>query len=324
MNFGRTEHIIPYDVRPGLESFRAEVLRGLQKPQKELSPKYFYDERGSQLFERICALDEYYITRTETAIMEANIEKIVELMGSHVLLIEYGCGDCAKVNVLLDHMRDPVAYIPIDISREQLVHVTGKLTSMYPGLEILPVCADYTAVFELPVPSRVCDRRVVYFPGSTFGNFDPVSAERFLEHIAGVCKPGGALIIGVDIKKDIGVLNSAYNDKQGMTAAFNLNLLQRINSELNSDFKLDCFEHYAFYNPRKGRVEMHIVSQKEQAVHLDGVTISFYKGESIWTESSYKFNLDEFERMAAAVGFRVEWVWLDDRNWFSVQYLVAT
>jgi len=310
------------DFKPGLERFRAEVLNGLRKPQKELPSKYFYDEKGSHLYERICALDEYYIPRTEAAIMESNIEDVAELLESRVLLIEYGCGNCAKTRVLLDHLLEPAAFIPVDISREQLLRTAKELVSEYPNLEVLPVCADYTSGFELPSVKQPSYRRVIYFPGSTIGNFDLIPAKHFLEHIAMVCGPGGGLLIGVDLKKDISVLHRAYNDNEGVTAAFNLNLLERINRELDCDFQLDWFEHYAFYNPRESRVEMHLVSLREQTVHLDNVTIPFARGESIWTESSYKFNLDEFEQMAAAAGLKVERIWTDEQQWFSVQYLV--
>jgi len=317
------DRTISHDFKPGLDCFLAEVLIGLRKPQKELPSKYFYDERGSQLFERICELKEYYITRTEAAIMQAHIEEMVELIGSHVLVIEYGCGNCEKVRFLMDHLHDPVAFIPIDISQDQLLQVARELDSIYPQLQVLPVCADYTSSFELPVPKQESKRTVVYFPGSTISNFDPIPAKHFLEHIASLCGSGGALLIGVDLKKDPAVLHSAYNDGEGLTAAFNLNLLERINRELDCDFQLDGFEHYAFYNPRESRVEMHLVSKKGQVVHIEGKTISFAKGESIWTENSYKYNLDEFEQMAAAAGFRVERVWADERQWFSVQYLTA-
>ncbi len=314
---------ISYDFRPRLESFLAEVLIGLRKPQKELPSKYFYDERGSQLFERICELKEYYITRTEASVMQAHIKEMVELIGPRVLVIEHGCGNCEKVRFLMDHLQDPVAFIPIDISQEQLLHVARELDSVYPQLQVLPVCADYTSSFELPVPKQESKRTVVYFPGSTISNFDPIPAKHFLEHIASLCGSGGALVIGVDLKKDPAVLHKAYNDSGGLTAAFNLNLLERINRELDCDFRLDGFEHYAFYNPRESRIEMHLVSKKGQVVHIDGKTISFAKGESIWTENSYKYNLDEFEQMAAAAGFRVERVWMDERQWFSVHYLTT-
>lgn len=319
-----TTNAIPNDVLPGLERFRAEVLYGLQKPQKELPSKYFYDERGSRLFELICALDEYYIPRTEASIMADCINEVAELVGSCAFLLEYGSGNCEKVRLLLDNLTNPTAYAPIDISRQQLTQVSRELSSVYPHLEVLPVCADYTDNFELPVPREYCHRTVVYFPGSTIGNFDPVSAIRFLEHIAGVCGEGGGLLIGVDLKKDPAVLHQAYNDSQGVTAAFNLNLLERINRELGSDFKLDSFEHYAFYNPGESRIEMHLVSLKEQEVRLGETSVSFRSGESIWTESSYKFRLDEFEQIAARAGFRVKHVWTDRQKWFSVQYLESS
>ncbi|GAI93110.1 unnamed protein product, partial [marine sediment metagenome] len=230
-------------------------------------------------------LDEYYIPSTETDIMASHIEEMVGLLGKNVLLIEYGCGDCTKTRILLDHLCKPTAYIPVDIYREQLLCVTKELTSDYPELEVLPVCADYTSDFLLPAPEKPDDRIVVYFPGSTIGNFDHVAAKHFLKRIAGVCGLGGGLLIGVDLKKDPDVLNRAYNDSQGVTAAFNLNLLERINHELNCDFQLKYFKHHAFYNSRQGRVEMHLVSTKDQFVHLDNTTISFAKGERIWTEA---------------------------------------
>jgi len=322
MNSEESRQIGRYDFNQGYDHFRAEVLSGLQKLQKELPCKYFYDEQGSLLYERICTLEEYYIPRTEASIMETYIEEMVELLGPHVLLIEYGSGNCMKTRILLEHLRDLAAYVPIDISREQLLRVTRQLASDYPELEVLPVCADYTSSFELPVPKRPSNRVVVYFPGSTIGNFNPVSAKLFLQHIAVACGPDGGLLIGVDLKKDPTVLRHAYNDCQGVTAAFNLNLLERINRDLGCDFQLDWFEHYAFYNPREGRVEMHLVSLKDQIVHLDNVAIPFAKGESIWTESSYKFSLDEFEQVVDTAGFRVEHVWTDEQQWFSVQFLV--
>lgn len=313
-----------HDFKPARERFRAEVLNGLRKSQKELPSKYLYDERGSYLYERICTLDEYYLPRMEVAIMEAHIGEIVELLGLNTCLVEYGCGNCAKTRILLDHLPAPSAFVPIDISWQQLLRVSQELASSYSGLEVLPVCADYTSNFELPYPKSSCDRTIVYFPGSTIGNFDPIPARNFLEQIASVCGPGGALLIGVDLKKDPGVLHRAYNDREDITAAFNLNLLERINRELNGDFQLDNFRHYAFYNPRESRIEMHLVSLKEQVVHLDDVSIPFAEGENIWTESSYKFSLNDFKQLAAAAGFKVERVWTDEWQWFSVQYLINT
>jgi dimethylhistidine N-methyltransferase len=312
------------DLTQGQQRFLAEVLSGLRKPQKELPSKYFYDERGSRLFERICGLEEYYIPDTEASIMEDNIDEMVELIGPGVQLIEYGSGDCIKVRLLLDYLHDVVAYLPIDISQNQLLRVSEDMALQYPEMEILPVCADYTSDFKLPVPKRRSQRIVVYYPGSTIGNFDPIPAKNFLEHIAGVCGVGGGLLIGVDLKKDPSLLHNAYNDREGVTAAFNLNLLRRINIELDADFQTDWFEHYAFYNPAEGRVEMHLVSLKEQVVNIGNHSIFFAQGESIWTESSYKFNLEEFRQLAATAGFKVRKVWTDDRQWFSVQYLEVT
>jgi dimethylhistidine N-methyltransferase len=322
MSFRNAKQIRLHDLKPSPDHFRAEALSGLRKSQKELPCKYFYDERGSYLFECICNLDEYYIPRTETAIMQAYIEDIAEALGSNILLVEYGSGSSAKTRILLNHLRELEAYVPIDISREQLLRAANELASAYPGLEVLPVCADYTGAFKPPDPKRPTRRKVVYFPGSTIGNFEPGPAKQFLECVAEVCGPGGGLLIGVDLKKDPSMLHRAYNDRQGVTAAFNLNLLERINRELRGDFQVDSFEHYAFYSPREGRVEMHLVSLRDQTAQLDDVTVPFVKGESIWTESSYKFNLDEFQQMAATAGFEVERVWMDEQQWFSVMYLV--
>ncbi|MFC2047737.1 L-histidine N(alpha)-methyltransferase, partial [Chloroflexota bacterium] len=218
--------------KPGKDRFLAEVISGLRKAQKELPSKYFYDDHGSYLYERICTLDEYYIPRIEESIMEAYIKEMAELVGPKTLLIEYGSGDCKKVRILLDHLLDPVAYVPIDISRKQLLRATENLSSSYPTLEVLPVCTDYSSNFKLPEPERKYQRVLVYFPGSTIGNFDPIPAKHFLEHIAQVCGPSGSLLIGVDLKKDPAVLHRAYNDSHGITSAFNLNLLHRINQEL--------------------------------------------------------------------------------------------
>jgi len=322
MNEDASKDMASCDFRPGPDRFLAEVLSGLRKSQKELPSKYFYDEQGSRLFERITELEEYYIPRIEESIMQAHIGDIAELIGPHVLLIEYGSGNCEKVRFLLDHLHDPVAYVPVDIAREQLLNVARQLASAYPALEVSPVCADYLNHFDLPKPERTARRVCVYFPGSTIGNFDPMPARRFLEYAASVCGQAGALLIGVDLKKDPAVLNSAYNDKAGVTAEFNLNLLARINRELDCDFQIDRFQHYAFYNPWESRVELHLISGRDQAAHLKEETIRFAEGESIWTESSYKYSLGQFAQVAAKSGFRVERVWLDERRWFSVQYLV--
>ncbi len=311
------------DLHPELKQFLSEVLQGLSRTPKELPTKYLYDKRGSDLYEQICSLDEYYIPRLEIRIMKDNIREIVGLLDSNANLIEFGCGSCTKTRILLDNMPDLAVYIPIDISRGQLISVTDELSVNYPELQILPVCADFTGSFRLPLPEHPGRRNVVYFPGSSIGNFGPESGRRLLANIANICQPGGALLIGVDLKKDPDVLYRAYNDSEGITAAFNLNLLSRINRELGADFNLDSFQHEAFYNQEMGRVEMHLISLKDQAVHIDDTQIPFLRGESILTENSYKYNLDGLTAIAGDAGFDVENVWTDDKGWFSVQYLVA-
>ena len=299
------------------------MLQGLQDARKELPSKYFYDDLGSQLFEQICELDEYYLTRTELAIMQAHLQEMAALLGPHCLLIEYGSGSSTKVCMLLDALHEPAGYVPIDIAKEPLLRSVAALARAYPGLEVLPVCADYTSDFELPVPGKPVWRRVAYFPGSTIGNFDREPARRFLRQIAKACA-GGGLLIGVDLKKDFNILHRAYNDSQGVTAQFNKHLLVRINQELDANFQLNQFGHYAFYNPGQSRVEMHLVSLKNQTVRIGEVEIAFKLGESIWTESSYKYTLEEFAHLAATAGFTVEQVWTDPRQLFSVQYLRVT
>ncbi len=304
-------------------SFFSDVMQGLRKRQKTIPAKYFYNEKGSALFQQICLLDEYYIPRTEIGIMRRHIDEITSLLGNNVLLIEYGCGDCTKTRILLDHLDNPAAFVFIDISGKQLIEVSAELAEDYPCLELLPLCADYTRDYLLPIPKKPARRKVVYFPGSTIGNISPDKAIIFLRHINNICGDDGALLAGVDLKKGTDVLNQAYNDEAGITAAFNLNLLKRINRELDADFQIDCFKHKAFYNEDMGRVEMHLVSLRDQVVHLDGGTVPFAKGESIWTESSYKYDIEEFEEMAAATGFKAEKTWTDDKKWFGVFCLVS-
>lgn len=308
-----------FDFDPHLDNFRAEVLCGLGKPQKELSFKFLYDEHGSHLFDEITDLEAYYPTCTEVALMQDNIEEIAALLGTRCLLIEYGSG--SKTRILLDHLQDPAAYIPIDISREHLMRSAMDLVEEYPDLNVLPVWADYTGYFELPPVDGLVTKRVAYFPGSTIGNFSRDEAEAFLRRIAEMCGKGGGLLIGLNLKKDPEILHTAYNDPDGVTAAFNLNVLTRINRELSADFQLDQFRHYAFYNPRDGRVEMHLLSLRDQVVRLNGSQIRFQKGESIWTESSHKYHPDDITQMAGVAGFEVEHSWIDEQELFSVQYL---
>ena len=310
-----------HDLSPGQTGSLQEVLRGLSSPQKELPCKLFYDEVGSQLFEQITELDEYYPTRAEQRIMRLFGPEMAAEAGSDCLLIEYGSGSSQKTRILLDHLQRPTGYVPIDISRELLKQSAAAIADAYRGLRVLPVCGDYTASLALPAHLPKSRRRLAYYPGSTIGNFVPEDARRFLARIAEVCGTGGGLLIGVDMKKDPLMLHRAYNDALGITAAFNLNVLTRLNREFRADFAVDKFRHYAFYNPVFARVEMHLVSLSEQVVTLGGVKIHFDRGESIWTEASYKYNPQEFAALAGRAGWRVQHVWTDDRGLFSVQYL---
>lgn len=303
--------------------FLADALEGLKSTPKTLPCKYFYDRRGSQLFDQICELPEYYPTRTEAGIMEDNIEEMAAVFGPDSLLIEYGSGSSTKTRILLDYLPHLAGYVPMDISREHLYQTANNLASAYPTLDILPLCADYTQPFSLPPTCRPVQSRIVYFPGSTIGNFHRPEAAIFLKRIAEVCGPGGGLLIGVDLRKSLSVLEPAYNDAQGVTAAFNLNLLTRMNAELGADFALDGFAHSAFYDAQIGRIEMHLLSLNAQAVRLGGETIRFAEDETIWTECSYKYSLPEFAAMAETAGFAVQQVWTDTEQKFSVQYLTV-
>ncbi|BDI29158.1 dimethylhistidine N-methyltransferase [Capsulimonas corticalis] len=303
--------------------FYAEVIAGLTMPVKTLPCKYFYDERGSQLFDEICELDEYYPTRTEAAIMERCAAEMAALLGPDCRLVEYGSGSSTKTRILLDSAPHLAAYVPVDISRVHLQKTAEGLRRRYPRLEILPVCADYTASFTLPEPSGPVSRTVAYFPGSTIGNFHPRQAQFFLTQIAQLCGEGGGLLIGVDLKKDPAVLHAAYNDAKGVTAAFNLNVLDRINQELRGAFVLDDFAHHAFYNEELGRIEMHLVSQKDQTVAICESAVTFAAGETIHTECSYKYSREEFAELARSAGFEIQNFWTDPNELFSVQYLTV-
>jgi len=298
-----------------------EVLNGLQKRQKALSSKFFYDERGSELFEEITHQAEYYPTRTERKILTSNITEIAAVIGSESVIIEPGSGSSKKTRLLLDEIPKLAAYVPVEISQEYLARMVKELRSEYPGLLVKPVCADYTKPFELPEIDTPFEYYVVFYPGSTIGNFRPETAQTFLQMLAEFMVPGGGLLIGVDLKKDPELLEAAYNDKKGVTAAFNKNMLVRLNRELNADFEVDQFAHHAFYNQAKGRIEMHLVSQSEQRVRIGDESISFKKGETIHTENSYKYSLQDFEALVSE-WFSVDQVWTDDDDLFSLQYLV--
>ena len=305
----------------GLAGFRQDVVAGLSLPQKALPPKYFYDRAGSRLFERICRLREYYLTRAELSLTRANIRAIARFAGSGGVLMEYGSGESRKTRLLL-HAMKPSVYMPVDIDADALRRAAAKLSRELPALRILPVAGDFSRPLELPrLAGR--DRRVVYFPGSTIGNLSPAEAQAFLRMTRGQVGPRGAMLVGVDLKKDANVLHAAYNDSRGVTAAFNLNLLARINRELGADFDLRRFAHYAFYNATLGRIEMHLVALAAQTVNVGDHRFTFDRGETIHTENSYKYSVEEFRAVTAEAGFDGAKLWTDRRGLFSLHGLVA-
>jgi len=309
-----------HDLNPDTENLRDDVLRGLAQPRKSLAPKYFYDARGSELFEAICALPEYYPTRTELAMMQASGAEMARRLGPQCLLIEYGAGSGRKTRVLIEALA-PVAYMAIDISRTALRQCAAELAVAYPTVQVAAVCADYTRPLQLPAIDAGARRRVIYFPGSTVGNFTRLEALAFLRYAHAIAGPGGAMLVGVDLKKDHARLHAAYNDAQGVTAAFNLNLLTRINRELGGDFKLEAFEHHAFYDADEGRIEMHLRSLSDQQIRVAGRTFHFCAGETIHTENSCKYSVEEFQQLARDAGFVAEDCWTDAAHLFSVHYL---
>ena len=311
------------DLETIVEDFETAVVAGLSATPKTLPCKFFYDQAGSELFSRICELDEYYPTRTEVGLLRRISGNIARLMGPDCHLIEFGSGDGIKVRLLLDAVNALAGYTAVDISRDHLKRSAEDLARLYPDIEIAAICADYTKPFDVPPPSAKADaRRVGFFPGSTIGNFTPAEAVEFLRTAAKLLE-GGDLIIGVDLKKDIARLESAYNDSEGVTAAFNLNLLARINRELSGDFIIDAFEHRAHYDPVAGRIEMHLISRCDQFVTVGGRRFDFAAGETIHTENSYKYAIEEFREVAANAGFKVVGGWTDDENLFSIHYLRA-
>ena len=298
----------------------SDVVAGLSKSDKALEPKYFYDERGSQLFDEITQLDEYYPTRTETGILNHNAGELAAIIGPEADLIEFGSGSSVKVRILLDSLDGLRSYVPVDISTEHLLQAAEDLAKDYPEVTIIPVAADFTERFDLPAELSG-GTRVGFFPGSTIGNFLPDQAVAFLKTAAETLGVGGTLIIGVDLKKDISTLEAAYNDAKGVTAEFNLNVLKRINRELDGDFQLDQFDHDAIYNADAGRIEMHLRSTEDQTVRVNGHTFEFQADETIHTESSYKYSVDEFHALAARAGFEAVKVWTDSDDLFSLHYL---
>jgi dimethylhistidine N-methyltransferase len=307
----------PDHVRTG---FAQDVIAGLTAMPKRLSPKYFYDDKGSELFERITAQPEYYPTRTEIGILQENADQIVGLFPPGAALIEFGMGTSTKVRILLKAAHTLSAYVPVDIAAEYLNREAAGVARDFPDLQVLPVAADFMQMFGLPAEIEG-KPRVGFFPGSTIGNLEPHEATLFLQRVGKVLGAGATLIVGVDLLKDTKILNAAYNDAAGVTAAFNLNLLTRMNREIGGNFRPECFEHHAVFNSKLNRIEMHLASVKRQKVRVDGETIEFRAGETIHTENSYKYSVDSFRARARGAGWQPIAVWTDEAKFFSIHAL---
>ena len=305
------------------ENFRTEVLRGLSATPRRLPYKFFYDEQGAKLFQQICQLPEYYITRTEIEILRLHGAEMAAALGPQIELIGLGTGAGTKTQILLEELHEPAVYVPIDISNEQLEKSSSRFRETFPTLQVLPVAADYLEPFELPLPRHLSSRSVIYFPGSTIGNFEPETAGEFLSRLVDLAGEDGGLLIGVDLQKDRHVIEAAYNDSAGVTAQFNKNLLTRINRTLGGDFDLAHWQHYAIYNPTEGRVELYLLSEIDQTVKIGDHNFRFHAGEKILTEYSYKHPIGGFITLAREAGFHFEQVWTDDARWFGVFYFTV-
>jgi len=310
------------DRRPPINDLLEIAQRGLALKPKRLPSWLFYDERGSALFDDICEQPEYYLTRCEIALMDVHAASIADTLGSDVRLVEYGSGNARKTHMLLEHLHAPVAYVPVEISPEPLRQSVERLAEAFPQLPLQPLCADFSKPLRLPIPPRAPRRTVVYFPGSTIGNFENRGAAALLRKMRNEMGDAGGILIGVDLKKDPAVIEAAYNDRAGVTAEFTLNMLARLNREIGSNFELSAFAHRAHYNPMAGRIETHIVSRREQQVKVGRVNVAFRADEVIQVEYSCKYSLEDFAALAARAGLAVLRVWTDPEQMFSVQYLV--
>ncbi len=310
------------DRRPPVNDLLEIAQRGLGAKPKRLPSWLFYDERGSDLFDEICEQPEYYLTRCEIALMDAHAASIADTLGSEVRLVEYGSGNARKTRMLLEHLHAPVAYVPVEISSEPLRQSVERLAREFPRLPLQPLCADFSKPLRLPIPPRAPRRTVVYFPGSTIGNFENREAAMLLRKMRNEMGDAGGILIGVDLKKDPAVIEAAYNDRAGVTAEFTLNMLTRLNREIGSNFELFAFAHRAHYNPMAGRIETHIVSRCEQQVKVGRVNVAFRADETVQVEYSCKYSLEDFAALAARAGLAVQQVWTDPQQMFSVQYLV--
>ncbi len=302
------------------DNMAGEVHDGLSRQQKTLSPKFFYDKRGSELFDEITRLPEYYPTRTEISLLRRHVQEMAELLGTHSFLLEMGSGSSIKIRLLLEAAR-PSIYVPMDISREHLIASSQRLANDYPWLTIHAACVDYSRTWD--VPDFGPGRYNAFFPGSSIGNFDPVSALQLLKQIRRLVGKEGGLLIGVDLEKEPGILEAAYNDAQGITASFNLNMLRHINQRLQADFEPDNFAHKAVYNSTQGRIEMHLECMKDHCVCINDKLYDFESGETIHTENSYKYSVESFHDLAAKAGFSPVRVWTDEAGLFSIHYLTA-
>ena len=304
-----------------LATFRAEVVQGLSKKQKTLPCQYFYDEAGSVLFEQITELPEYYPTRTEIEILKAHIGEIAEALGNDILLVEYGAGASTKTRILLDHLAAPAGYVPIDVSEDFLLQTADGLRRDYPDLPVHPIVGDF--MIRLGLPAEATGRPVGFFPGSTIGNLDADSIDAFMRAARALLGESGQFVIGVDLRKSPDILIPAYDDAAGVTATFNLNLLTRINRELDANFDLDAFAHRAIWNDDKSRIEMHLESRIDQQVTIAEDRFSFNKGETIHTENSRKFDLEALSQQISRAGWQTSRVWRDTRSYFAVILLDA-
>jgi len=299
--------------------FHATVIKGFQQKQRVIPCKFLYDKIGSQLFSKICHVPEYYIPQIEKDLLSKNIHEIADLAGNNLVLVELGSGNCAKTRILLDALNIS-SYIPIDISKEDLLETAEMIRSEYKDINIQPFCTDYTMPFTLPLKK---ENNLIYFSGSSISNFEPHEILNFLNNIHDILTPQGKLLISVDLKKDKEILHAAYNDAQNVTAEFNLNLLARMNRELNANFDLKQFSHHAFYNEERARIEMHLISTNDQNIEINGQAFFFKKGESIHTENSYKYTIEEFIYLLDLAGFELHHTWTDPKQWFSMHLVSA-
>lgn len=326
MTSTNAEKIMQGTTTSQIEQFLQDVIHGLSQSPKSLPCKYFYDERGSILFTEICKTDEYYITDTELTLLDEIMPDVARLIGRNANIIEYGSGEGRKIRHLLAGLDNPKSYTAIDISPEILLRSSSLLKREFPHIIVHPVVGDYMSHIRLPevVASDWINHRVVFFPGSTISNFNPEEAVTFLETVKTLLKPGDGLLLGADLLKSPNRLHQAYNDKEGVTADFNLNLLRRINNELGADFDRHQFEHYAFFNMALSRIEMHLVSMADQTVHIGDHSFHFKRGESIHTENSYKFTIEDIAKLGITSGFNHIKAWKDHKDLFSIHYLIRT